>query len=245
VRSQADVDRLGVPDPHDDLGYVCDAVRLIKRELGGRVPLIGFAGSPWTLATYMIEGGGGDHDFKRAKSWVYGETKALHQLLEVVTTSVISYLKAQREAGVDALMVFDTWGGALSDAAYHEFSLEYLRRVVAGLHRTWEGQTIPGALQFDTLVDDAALAQDLMALRPNLSALFCTDFERQRWVVNHAGAQIEVALDQGRIHVPGTDLSEPLLELELELLQHEHQRSKGEQCLNQRLTLPFAYWKQY
>jgi triphosphatase len=82
----------------------------------------------------------------------------------------------------------------------------------------WEGPTTPGALQFDTLVDDAALAQDLMTLRPNLRALFCTDFERQRWVIAHAGAQIEVALDQGRIHVPDTALSEPLLELELELL---------------------------
>ncbi len=82
----------------------------------------------------------------------------------------------------------------------------------------WEGPTTPGALQFDTLVDDAALVADLMALRPALRALFCTDFERQRWVVTHADAQIEVALDQGRIHVPGTDLSEPLLELELELL---------------------------
>jgi inorganic triphosphatase YgiF len=82
----------------------------------------------------------------------------------------------------------------------------------------WEGPTTPGALQFDTLVDDPALAQDLMALRPNLRALFCTDFERQRWVIGHAGAEIEVGLDQGRIHVPDTDRSEPLLELELELL---------------------------
>jgi inorganic triphosphatase YgiF len=82
----------------------------------------------------------------------------------------------------------------------------------------WEGPTTPGALQFDKLVDDAALAQNLMTLRPNLRALFCTDFARQRWVIAHGGAQIEVALDQGRIHVPGTDLSEPLLELELELL---------------------------
>jgi inorganic triphosphatase YgiF len=82
----------------------------------------------------------------------------------------------------------------------------------------WEGPTTPGALQFDKLVDDAALAQDLMSLRPDLSALFCTDFERQRWVVNHAGAKVEVALDQGHIHVPGTDLSEQLLEVELELL---------------------------
>ncbi|WP_291915442.1 CYTH domain-containing protein [Limnohabitans sp.] len=82
----------------------------------------------------------------------------------------------------------------------------------------WEGPTTPGALQFDALVDDATLAQDLMTLRPDLRALFCTDFERQRWVITHDGARIEVALDQGRIHVPGTDLSEPLLELELELL---------------------------
>ena len=82
----------------------------------------------------------------------------------------------------------------------------------------WEGPTTPGALQFDTLVDDAALAQDLMTLRPDLRALFCTDFERQRWVITHDGARIEVAIDQGRIHVPGTDLSERLLELELELL---------------------------
>jgi inorganic triphosphatase YgiF len=82
----------------------------------------------------------------------------------------------------------------------------------------WEGPTTPGALQFDTLVDDATLAQNLMALRPNLRALFCTNFERQRWVIAHADAQIEVALDQGRIHVPGTELNEPLLELELELL---------------------------
>ncbi len=82
----------------------------------------------------------------------------------------------------------------------------------------WEALTTPGALQFDTLIDDAALAAELMAMRPHLKALFCTDFERQRWVVTHADAQIEVALDQGRIHVPGTDLSEPLLELELELL---------------------------
>lgn len=82
----------------------------------------------------------------------------------------------------------------------------------------WEGPTTPGALQFDTLVDDPALAQDLMAMRPRLKALFCTDFQRQRWVLSHADAQVEVALDQGRIHVPGTQLSEPLLELELELL---------------------------
>lgn len=141
VRSAADVARLGVPDPHGELGYVCDAVRLIKRELNGHVPLIGFAGSPWTLATYMIEGGGGDHDFKRAKGWVYGEPALLHKLLEVVTSSVISYLKAQREAGVDALMVFDTWGGVLAAEAYRDFSLQYMARIVDEL-----GSAVPTIL---------------------------------------------------------------------------------------------------
>jgi uroporphyrinogen decarboxylase len=145
VRDEADVARLEVPDM-DKLRYVFDAVSSIRGALTqpdgkSRVPLIGFAGSPWTLATYMIEGGGGDHDFKRAKSWVYGETKALHQLLEVVTTSVISYLKAQREAGVDALMVFDTWGGALAAEAYRECSLQYMARIVSEL-----GDAVPTIL---------------------------------------------------------------------------------------------------
>lgn len=133
VRTAADVAALGVPDPHDSLRYVVDAVTVIKRELNDRVPLIGFAGSPWTLATYMIEGGGGDHDFKRAKAMAYGEPALMHQLLDVVTRSVIEYLKAQRAAGADALMVFDTWGGALAANAYREFSLAYMARIVEAL----------------------------------------------------------------------------------------------------------------
>ena len=141
IRSARDVARLGVPDPERELRYVPDAVRVIKRELNGRVPLIGFAGSPWTLATYMIEGGGGDHDFKRAKAWVYDEPARLHQLLAVLTQSVIEYLKAQRAAGVDAIMVFDTWGGALAAQAYHEFSLAYLAQIVSAL-----GNSVPTIL---------------------------------------------------------------------------------------------------
>jgi len=133
VRSAEQVTRLGVPDPEVELRYVVDAVRLIKRELAGRVPLIGFAGSPWTLATYMIEGGGGDRDFKRSKGWVYGQPADLHALLGKVTEAVILYLKAQRAAGVDALMVFDTWGGALAADAYREFSLAYMARIVEAL----------------------------------------------------------------------------------------------------------------
>ena len=133
VRDAAHVARLGVPDPEGELRYVMDAVRLIKRELAGRVPLIGFAGSPWTLATYMIEGGGGDHDFKRAKQWLYGEPESLHRLLALVTDAVIEYLRAQRAAGVDALMGFDTWGGALAASAYREFSLACMARIVKAL----------------------------------------------------------------------------------------------------------------
>ena len=116
----------------------------------------------------------------------------------------------QRRMAVRERMAGDQWLLTVKTAGQSQNGLS--RR------QEWEGPTTPGALQFDMLVDKAALAQDLMTLRPDLRALFCTDFERQRWVIAHAGAQIEVALDQGRIHVPGTALSEPLLELELELL---------------------------
>ena len=141
VRSAAEINALGVPDPHDSLRYVVDAVTVIKRELNDRVPLIGFAGSPWTLATYMVEGGGGDHDFKRAKGMAYGDPALMHKLLDVVTRSVIEYLKAQRAAGADALMVFDTWGGALAANAYREFSLGYMARIVEAL-----GDSVPTIL---------------------------------------------------------------------------------------------------
>jgi inorganic triphosphatase YgiF len=116
----------------------------------------------------------------------------------------------QRRMAVRERLAGDQWLLTVKTAGHSQNGLS--RR------QEWEGPTTPGALQFDALVDDAALAQDLMRLRPDLRALFCTDFERQRWVITHAGAQIEFALDQGRIHVPGTELSEPLLELELELL---------------------------
>ncbi|GIX34483.1 MAG: uroporphyrinogen decarboxylase [Lysobacteraceae bacterium] len=134
VRSAADVARLRVPDMHEDLGYVLDAVALIRRELDGRVPLIGFSGSPWTLACYMVEGGG-SADFARIKQMAYEAPDLLHRLLEVTTDAVIAYLAAQREAGAQALQVFDTWGGVLSPALYREFSLRYLARIAAELPR--------------------------------------------------------------------------------------------------------------
>ena len=134
VRTAADVARLGVPDMEGELRYVMDALRLIRRELDGRVPLIGFSGSPWTLACYMVEGGGSDN-FGRIKAMALSEPALLHKLLGVATESVIAYLSAQRAAGAQALQVFDTWGGVLAPAHYREFSLPYLQRIARELER--------------------------------------------------------------------------------------------------------------
>lgn len=142
VRATADIDRLGVPDPEVDLRYVMDAVRLIRRELTGRVPLIGFAGSPWTLATYMVEGGS-SKDYAGVKGLLYDRPESLHRLLDVTARAVIVYLNAQVAAGAQALMVFDTWGGILAPRAYREFSLAYMARIVAELTRQGEGQRVP------------------------------------------------------------------------------------------------------
>lgn len=129
-----DIARLAVPDMEDDLGYVMAAVRTIRRELDGQVPLIGFSGSPWTLACYMVEGGG-SKDFAKVKSLALNHPDAMHRLLGVVTDAVIAYLAAQRAAGAQALQVFDTWGGVLSPTMYREFSLRYLRRIASELDR--------------------------------------------------------------------------------------------------------------
>jgi uroporphyrinogen decarboxylase len=134
VRSAADVARLGVPDMEGELRYVMDAVRVIRRELHGAVPLIGFSGSPWTLACYMVEGGG-SKDFARIKAMALNDPQTLHALLSVNTEAVIAYLSAQRAAGAQALQVFDTWGGVLSPAMYREFSLPYLQRIARELER--------------------------------------------------------------------------------------------------------------
>ncbi len=134
VRDAAAVAKLAVPDMETELGYVMDAVRLIRRELDGKVPLIGFSGSPWTLACYMIEGGG-SKDYAKIKAMALNAPQLLHQLLSVVTDAVIAYLSAQRAAGAQALQVFDTWGGVLSPTMYKEFSLRYLQRIAAELER--------------------------------------------------------------------------------------------------------------
>jgi uroporphyrinogen decarboxylase len=142
VRSEDDVAGLAAPDPELSLGYVMDAVREIRKALANRIPLIGFSGSPFTLACYMVEGGGSD-DFRRVKTMLYARPDLLHRILAVNTRAVTDYLNAQIEAGAQAVMIFDTWGGALADGIYQEFSLAYMREVVAGLHREHDGENIP------------------------------------------------------------------------------------------------------
>jgi len=134
VRDMAAIAKLGVPDMESELRYVMDAVRMIRRELDGSVPLIGFSGSPWTLACYMVEGGGSDN-FATIKALALNDPAALHRLLAVNTDAVIAYLAAQCAAGAQVLQVFDTWGGALSPAMYREFSLPYLQRIARELER--------------------------------------------------------------------------------------------------------------
>lgn len=142
IRSTADVDALKVTDGEQDLGYVMNAVRTIRRELNGRVPLIGFSGSPWTLATYMVEGGS-TREFRWVKEFMVRQPEAMHQMLDVLAQSVISYLNAQILAGAQAVQIFDTWGGVLSGPCYEEFSLRYMRQIVAGLIRENEGRAVP------------------------------------------------------------------------------------------------------
>jgi len=145
IKTAADVDKLPIPDPMDSLRYVMDAVSTIRRELNGRVPLIGFSGSPWTLATYMLEGGG-TKDFAKIKGMMFSDPASLHKLLDKTAQSVISYLNAQVESGAQALMVFDTWGGVLAPANYRDFSLQYMQQIVDGLTRTADGRKVPVVL---------------------------------------------------------------------------------------------------
>ncbi len=141
VRDEAAVRALAVPDM-DKLRYVFDAVTSIRRALNGRVPLIGFSGSPWTLACYMVEGAGSD-DYRLVKTMLYSRPDLMHHMLQINADAVAAYLNAQIEAGAQAVMIFDSWGGVLADGAFQEFSLAYTAQVLAKLHRTYEGVLIP------------------------------------------------------------------------------------------------------
>jgi len=133
---------LSAPDPNDKLGYVMDAVKSIRHALDGSVPLIGFSGSPYTLACYMIEGGSSD-DYRHIKTMLYSRPDLLHRILDVTATAVTDYLNAQIEAGAQAVMIFDSWGGSLTPNAYREFSLDYMQRIVAGLVKERDGRRVP------------------------------------------------------------------------------------------------------
>jgi uroporphyrinogen decarboxylase len=145
LRDEAAIRALVAPDPADKLRYVIDAVREIRKALAGRVPLIGFAGSPFTLACYMVEGAGSD-DWRALKTMLYARPDLLHRILEVNARAVTDYLNAQIEAGAQAVMLFDTWGGQLSHAGYEEFSLAYVRRVLSGLAPGSGGRKVPAIL---------------------------------------------------------------------------------------------------
>lgn len=145
VSSRTDIERLIIPDPDEKLRYVIDAVSLIRKNLRGRVPLIGFSGSPWTLATYMVEGGS-SKNFQKVKALMYEQPRLMHQMLDKLAQSVAAYLNAQIEAGAQAVMVFDTWGGLLSSEDYADFSLRYAQQVRQLLRTQRAGQQIPTIL---------------------------------------------------------------------------------------------------
>ena len=142
VRTSADVKALACPDPETELRYVMDAVRLIRKELDNRIPLIGFSGSPWTLATYMVEGSS-TKTFSHVKGMLYNEPALLHRMLNTVSRSVTAYLNAQIAAGAQVVMIFDTWGGVLTPEDYAGFSLRYMQKIVGGLAREQGGQKVP------------------------------------------------------------------------------------------------------
>ncbi len=145
LREEREIRELAVPDPGERLRYVLDTVRQVRRALAGKVPLIGFSGSPFTLACYMVEGRG-SADFRIIKNMLYNRPELLHHILEVNCRAVIAYLNAQIESGAQAVMIFDTWGGALGAAEYREFSLAYMRRIIEGLKREHHGERIPNIL---------------------------------------------------------------------------------------------------
>jgi uroporphyrinogen decarboxylase len=141
----SDIERLTKPDVGSKLTYVFDAVSTIKKNLKNRAPLIGFSGSPWTLATYMVEGGS-SKSFSKVKALMFQNPRHMHQLLDILADTVIDYLNAQIEAGADSVMIFDTWGGLLNKQHYEDFSLQYMTKIVDSLHRNYEGKTIPVTL---------------------------------------------------------------------------------------------------
>ena len=220
LREEWEIRALTAPDPYEHLGYVIDAVRQIRHALDNSVPLIGFSGSPFTLACYMVEGEGGT-DFSTIKKMLYQRPDLLHHILATNARAVTDYLNAQIEAGAQAVMIFDTWGGALSHAAYHEFSLQYMQQIIAGLTRKHEGADVPvvlftkgggnwlesmaatgcDALGLDWSIDIGQARQrvgDRVALQGNLDpAILLTDPD----TVRNEVAKVLTSYGQGHGHV--------------------------------------------
>jgi uroporphyrinogen decarboxylase len=188
LRSAADIAKLAVPDMDGELRYVMDAVRLIRRELHGRVPLIGFSGSPWTLACYMVEGHG-SRDFATLKAMCWNEPQLAHRLLDTLAQSVAAYLVAQAAAGAQALMIFDTWGGLLGPAPFREFSLRYMTRIVAALKEH------PAARDLPVILFPKGAAGHLAALADSGCAALGVD-----WTIDLADARAAVG---GRVALQG------------------------------------------
>lgn len=215
VRSAADVANLSVPDMETELRYVMDAVRTIRHELRGKVPLIGFSGSPWTLATYMVEGAS-TKTFSEVKKMLYGEPDTMTRLLDVITAAVIDYLRAQIAAGAQVLMVFDTWGGVLTPATYLKFSLRYMQQIVealsgtipvilftknAGPHLTAMAATGCHGLGVDWTTDLATarqLTQDKVVLQGNLDP---SALNADPAAIEKAVADVLASYGQGHQHI--------------------------------------------
>ncbi len=142
IRTEEDVAALPVVNTSSDLDYVVNAIKVIRKEINGRVPLIGFSGSPWTLATYMVEGGS-SKDFRHIKEMMYDQPEIMHELLRKLALSVTDYLNEQIKAGAQAVQIFDTWGGSLSHTAFKTFSLDYMKMIIDGLIRENEGRKVP------------------------------------------------------------------------------------------------------
>jgi uroporphyrinogen decarboxylase len=208
VRTKADIEKLGVPDMDGDLRYVMDAVRLIRRELHSRVPLIGFSGSPWTLACYMVEGQG-SRDFARLKGMCWNEPALAHRLLDTLAQAVTAYLIAQAEAGAQVLMVFDTWGGLLGPAAFREFSLRYMAQVVEAL------KAHPASRELPVILFSKGAGQHLSAMADTGCAALGVD-----WTIDLADARQAVA---GRVALQG-NLDPAILLAEPEVIRREVRR---------------------
>ncbi len=206
LRSRAAIEKLPIIDPNLELGYVMNAVRTIRNALQGRVPLIGFSGSPWTLATYMVEGGS-TKEFAHIKGLMYSDPSSAHLLLDKLSRAVTDYLNAQVQSGAQALMIFDTWGGVLSPDKYREFSLRYMAQIVDGLIREHDGRRVP-VIVFTK--GGGAWAQDIAAIGADAMGVdWTSDLTAVRQQVGHLVA-LQGNLDPSVLYAP-----EPVIEQEV------------------------------